>query len=250
MRLLEPSQVFNPKWSWILCFGLLLVGKIQAQIGECQIGLGNIAQSNAFQNTIAVESFLDIEDCCRGPVINVVVPVELLNFEVQLSKEATVLLQWVTASESESSHFEVQRLSSSNAKGVFEKIGIVPAAGNSLELNHYRFLQETPANGLNYYRLKIVDKDSSFEFSPIKVIKVASNSEVKVFPNPTKGVVNFLMSNEPKLVYVKLYDGLSRFIMSQSPSTFSLEGFAAGIYYLELHFEDEHIQHFKILVSK
>ena len=171
-----------------------MVGKIQAQVGESQIGSGSIAQSNAFQNTVAAQSFLDIEDCCRGPLTGTVIPVELLNFEVQLSKEATVLLQWATASESASSHFEIQHLSSLNAKGVFEKIGIVPAAGNSLEHKHYNFLHETPANGLNYYRLKIVDSDSSFEFSPIRVIKVAANSEVKVFPNPTKGVVNFLTS--------------------------------------------------------
>lgn len=60
------------------------------------------------------------------------------------------------------SHFETER---SNDGNVFRKIGIIHAAYN-IGTHYYNFTDNTPALGINYYRLKQVDKDARYTYSP------------------------------------------------------------------------------------
>ena len=106
-------------------------------------------------------------------------PVELLEFKID-DKNNNVLL-WSTASQLNFSHFEVEH--SANGE-TWSKIGEVEGAGNTNEYLAYSFLNQNPFNGNNYYRLRMVDLDESFEYSPI--IKSFSNQglSLQVYPNP------------------------------------------------------------------
>ncbi len=108
------------------------------------------------------------------------VPVELLSFTGQRNK-SVVELNWKTASEINSDFFEVQR--SSNGKD-FDVIGVVEAAGNSIRPLDYTLTDEEPYKGLNYYRLRMVDRDGTFEYS--KTVQVGFNDEgvMSIFPVP------------------------------------------------------------------
>jgi hypothetical protein len=115
------------------------------------------------------------------------VPVKLVQFTAAPSN-GDVLLNWSTASESNSSHFEIER--SVDGKS-FEKLVYVKAAGSSATMLNYNDEDKNAfviagANTL-YYRLKMVDNDSKFEYSKIAVVSVNDNNEQKpltVFPNP------------------------------------------------------------------
>ena len=98
-------------------------------------------------------------------------PVELANFEVMKSG-TKALLNWTTLSEVNSSHFDVQR----SQDGInWQNISVVVSHGNSNDINNYVLTDDQPHNGVNYYRLKMVDLDESYEFSDIK--SVVSNLE-------------------------------------------------------------------------
>ncbi|AQG80367.1 hypothetical protein [Spirosoma montaniterrae] len=68
---------------------------------------------------------------------------------------SAVALRWQTAWERNSDFFEVQR--SQDAKE-FVSIGRVDAAYNSDQLKAYTFLDNAPSRGVNYYRLRQMDK--------------------------------------------------------------------------------------------
>lgn len=84
-------------------------------------------------------------------------PVELLGFEATWNG-GMVLLSWSTATEHGSSHFEVVR---KDQAGDERTIGVVDAAGNSLQLVQYVLADPAPMPGMNYYHLYQYDMDGS-----------------------------------------------------------------------------------------
>ncbi len=141
-------------------------------------------------------------------------PVELLHFTAEKAAQNS-RLNWATATEENTEVFEVQR----SADGrVFEKIGEVAAVGFSVERVDYEFLDEQPLSGDNYYRLKIVDFDATFEYSNVAVVRheVSENTIVSVFPNPTRNVL-FLNIKTTAVgdVALEVFDALGHSVLSQ-----------------------------------
>lgn len=94
-----------------------------------------------------------------------------------------VRVKWETASENESSFFEVHR----STNGIdFENIGVIEAAGNSNQHVSYQWDDYEAKSGICYYKLKMVDLNGDFNYSSI----VATNfeeSNIQVVPNPSNG---------------------------------------------------------------
>lgn len=61
-----------------------------------------------------------------------------------------------------------------------------------------RYLDKNPEEGINYYRLKIIYSDGTFEYSQIKEVPFNPDSEFTLFPNP---------SNEQVKIYMKRFLG-------------------------------------------
>lgn len=96
---------------------------------------------------------------------NMLLPVELKSF-VANTKGRDVKLDWKTATEINSSKFEVERsLVKENTPREWVKIGSVNAAGNSNSEKVYSFLDKKLNMGVFVYRLKIVDADGTFGYS-------------------------------------------------------------------------------------
>jgi hypothetical protein len=77
------------------------------------------------------------------------------------------LLQWITASEQNSSYFSVEK--SADAVN-YNEIGTVNARGNSSNPISYEF-EDNQFNEASYYRLKMIDKDDSFKYSSLTFLK-------------------------------------------------------------------------------
>lgn len=121
-----------------------------------------------------------------GSINNTALPVELTYFEAN-SAGSDVTLEWKTASETNNSHFLIQRRLSS---GGFENIGRKAGFGNSYEPHTYTFRDQVQTKGPVYYRLKQVDYDGSFEYSDIRAVEVNGKqsalelSITNIYPNP------------------------------------------------------------------
>lgn len=142
------------------------------------------------------------------------VPLSLLNFSGN-PNPAGNLLQWTTASETNTKHFEVEWSSSEQQ---YNSVGTVTAAGNSSQTLQYNYLHSQPVSGNNYYRLKMVDIDGRFTYSPVIVISSnASVSSVKVFPNPVTDVLQlYIQSEKRETIIYNLYSADGKIIASKS----------------------------------
>lgn len=113
-------------------------------------------------------------------------PVEMAFFTASEDK-GNVSLNWKTATETNNSHFLVQRLTSD---GAFKTIGKVRGNGTSYEPHTYDFEDMVTSKGTHYYRLKQVDHDGTFEYSEIKAVQVNGTGKrsqlaiAKLYPNP------------------------------------------------------------------
>lgn len=110
-------------------------------------------------------------------------PVTMLYFKIQDVSTRGIDLRWATAVEKNFEYFQVER---AGADLNFETIGKVNSAGGLNVTTSYSYLDNTPLNGKNYYRLKIVDLDGSYEYTGVIVAEstgvIAAKADVKVYP--------------------------------------------------------------------
>ena len=112
-------------------------------------------------------------------------PVELTSFQAIQQNEHSYL-QWETASERNTSHFSIER--STNGDD-FKEIGNMQASGDAVIARQYTFKDITPESGVNYYRLKIIDHDNTFEYSNIEVVIFEAAPAIQLFPNPVEKTI-------------------------------------------------------------
>ena len=163
-------------------------------------------------------------------------PVELVSFDAQLENRQ-VSVTWQTASEFNSSHFEV--LKSTDGEN-WSSIGRISAQGNSQETSDYELSDENPASGISYYQLKSVDQNGSFHLSDIRSVNNGSKiNQVKIYPNPAdKGLVN-LVSDEPIRI-LSVYDALGKVVFettlnSEEAYLLDTQSFESGMYWVSLN---------------
>lgn len=142
-------------------------------------------------------------------------PVELVQFEAEYyPTENTVDISWITETERNSSHFIVER----SFDGVnYNAIGQVQGAGNSNTETQYYAPDLAPNIGVNYYRLKSVDYDGTFDYSEIRTVNILSDeyNVLSAHPNPTSGltevVFNSYVNGESK---VNIYNSQGKIVSS------------------------------------
>ncbi len=111
----------------------------------------------------------------------VVLPVELTQFSGKASG-CHVALNWHAATEENFSHYEIER---SGDGQFFSKIKTINGNGGPGTGVHYNYTDKQ-ATQYNYYRLKMVDLDGSYEYS--KIINITTNCahdyKLELYPNP------------------------------------------------------------------
>ncbi|WP_118975319.1 Ig-like domain-containing protein [Taibaiella koreensis] len=153
---------------------------------------------------------------------------------------------WSTAREYNVDHFEVER--GFDAKH-FSRIGTVPA--KYPDGGGYQFIDEQPATGVNYYRLRMMDKDGSGKYSNIAYAVVKEGFfVVEVYPNPAKARLT-LHTSQPVsgAASIRIMDvsgkQLYKTAMTGSEIDIPVSELAAG-YYIIQYQDDLRSQTFKI----
>jgi hypothetical protein len=166
-------------------------------------------------------------------------PVTLTNFSAE-PKSKAVLVSWVTASEFNSQHFVVER--SSNGR-TFTGINTTLSRGNNNTTIQYQFLDESPLNGISYYRLKQVDKDGKSAHSKVVAVNFAEDKNImSVYPNPVTDRVQLTSSLSTSVVTLSLI-GTEGVILMQAKGSISevnrqlnlkLPSLSKGVYTLKV----------------
>lgn len=117
-----------------------------------------------------------------------ILPVELTSF-IALTIDNNIQLNWKTATEVNNYGFEVERTIKNEKLEIinWETIGFVAGAGNSNSPKEYSFTDK-PKDGTEFkYRLKQIDNDGQYEYSPeveVSLNAVSDYSLKQNFPNP------------------------------------------------------------------
>lgn len=167
-------------------------------------------------------------------------PVELLSFDGIAEREYNSL-SWATASEENSSHFEIEK---SKDGLLFEIIGTETARGNSISYASYEYI-DRQLQPLAYYRLKMIDMDGSYEYSNIiKIKRTGDKGYANIFPNPTNGLVRLVAGvSSSTNISIYLVDALGRELLTEQMFSnangelimdMDMSSFTAGSYILRI----------------
>jgi hypothetical protein len=204
-------------------------------------GFGN--STSDFLNWQSVNSFSEFGGAEGN---NQPLPIELLSLSASCEKEI-VTLSWQTASEQNSSHFNIEK----SINGIdWRVIGTVMAAGNSTEEINYTFVDSEKSSSDKYYRLNQVDIDGENEiFGPIQANCENEKDIFKSFPNPSdkngfsvvlntknlegNGILS-ISDSKGNVVYkkqVEVEKGISLWNISEP-------NLSPGVYFIQISFEN------------
>jgi predicted outer membrane repeat protein len=180
-------------------------------------------------------------------VSSVALPLDLLSFTGKLINNKTKL-QWLTTSEVNVAHYEVERSNNGNS---WIQIGQV-AAKNTAGDQQYELWDNNPTNGWNYYRLKMVDIDGRFKYS--KVIAVRTNGpSLQVYPNPSNGQFTVLIDRAASRTFLQLFDASGKVVhqqqLVQGINQVNTKKLSGGIYVLKIE-DDAQIHTERMIITK
>ncbi len=169
-------------------------------------------------------------------VMGTALPVQLTRFEGHPNNQE-VHLEWTTASEVGSEEFVVQR--STDALSWMD-LGTVAAQGFSTEVINYLHVDRQPAVGNNFYRLKMLDLDGSFEYSSVVNVPFRSGEDIRVYPNVSQNqiTVDFGSQSPGRFHIIDAYGKVWRTVVTEDVrAEVDISNLSSGMYYL--HFEDQ-----------
>ena len=158
------------------------------------------------------------------------------------SKNAGIQVEWTVVSEYNIDRYEVEK--SLNGRQ-FTKSGSLNSTRANSNVTNYNWYDPSPATGVNYYRIAIVDKDSKVRYTQTVAVKTGKGlAGISVYPNPVVGNQFVLqMNNTVKGIYtLSLINKLGqqvfvKTIQSNTTSgtqTIEIGNIAAGTYQLKI----------------
>lgn len=217
---------------------ITLVDRVSSDAGMYQLTVTN---AGGCQTTKAY--WLNTDMC----VFTTVLPVTLASFNaVKDNSGAKVLVNWISTSEVNFDHYEVER----SADGVhYDKIGSVMAK-NSAGTNSYAFIDVAPSSGLNYYRLLLVDKDGTAKYSDVKTVTFdKSIVSLSLYPNPVHNLLTISGTQAGMLLRLVSMDGR---VINTTTTTgvsyqFAVQTLAAGTYMVQVWYNGAVLQNLKFI---
>ncbi len=153
-------------------------------------------------------------------VCGAILPVKLLSFKGEPIPGGN-LLSWQASSDQLFSHFELERSKSTSNR--FLTIGKIEAqkatSGNGSEIVDYHFT-DSESTFNTFYRLKMLEKDGSFNYSKIISIqnkdKLFTGKRFILYPNPTSDILQIQNESEDRFTSLncKIYNVCGQLVSS------------------------------------
>jgi hypothetical protein len=194
---------------------------------------------------------------------DIIIPVELVSFNANVD-EKYVTLSWFTATETNNLGFEVERCEKllGRAQSDWNKLSFVEGKGTTAEATHYSFVDVIEKPGTYLYRLKQIDFDGTFFYSPeveIEIIGPAEFALYQNYPNPfnPSTTIKFALPADSR-VKINIYNSLGQLVETLVDKelesgyhevSFDASRLASGVYLYQLQAVD-YISAKKMLLLK
>jgi hypothetical protein len=182
----------------------------------------------------------------------VLLPVNWQNMACLREENNGTRINWATASETESDSFVVERATKT---GQFQRIGAIPAAGNSYTVRRYSMVDEKAPAGALFYRVKQTDKEGNGSYSEICQVNTSeiNTDKISIYPNPADNTIYVAVTGElaPE-TWAVLSDitgkEMLRRQVDKGQITLSTAHLPAGLYTVQIQTPGKTITH-KILIQ-
>jgi len=163
----------------------------------------------------------------------IVLPITIKNFDAA-KENGIAKLSWTTIDAKYFSHFELER-SGADAKS-FQTIASIPFRNADGEVK-YTYDDKTPLNGINFYRLKLVDLNGTFTYTKTRSLQFSIDDAMDIYPNPVSKWLHIFLPDNVSDISLYSIDG------RQIPTSFSnintqhgmdVSALANGIYSLRI----------------
>lgn len=219
--------------------------------GETWIKSARITENNLFSATL-VSSTTSLVSGTNGTIIkstNAPLPVELTSFTAT-HKNGTVTLNWETKTEIDNYGFEIERKTSATG---WQKIGFIEGHFTTNSPKFYNFTDRPKGAGKLRYRLKQIDNNGTFEYSPVVEVLVGSLPNGYLleqnYPNPFNPSTSIGFTTQTTgFVKLVVYNPLGEAVkvlfsdIAEAGRYYKLEfdatGLTSGVYFYQLEAEN------------
>lgn len=119
---------------------------------------------------------------------NIALPITLKNFSAEFRDKRT-MLEWTTSNENNAKEFVVER-AGKNLQ--FSGIGRLAASAMSNTDKNYTYVDAQPLQGINYYRLRLINLDNTSQYFEIRKVLAANDDKlVMLSANPLRNDIRF-----------------------------------------------------------
>ncbi len=178
----------------------------------------------------------------QRPTQNILLPVGFYSSQALFNANCSITVSWQTETETNAERFEIYR----SANGInFQLIATQNAIGNSYQLQNYSFIDETPLAGMNYYKIKAIDRQQSSRSTNIFAANnMCTNQKITVFPVPSYDELNIqLQAAANEKVNVQIINALGQIVWVETRNlttglnnwSHSLDALPAGTYTLKIY---------------
>jgi poly(beta-D-mannuronate) lyase len=176
----------------------------------------------------------------------VIVPVHLVRFTVAQTAN-TYKLNWLVENEVNFLKYDIEVSEDGNN---YKNVATVYANNQSI----YQYEYFDAAIKDKYFRLKLIDKDGSFSYSNIVVIKKNDKPQISLYPNPTKDFIsislNKIKPNSKLIIVNNIGETIQQIQLAINITTISTNGLASGMYFIQVLENGELINSLPFIVSK
>lgn len=167
----------------------------------------------------------------RGPYNSL--PVKLLSFTGAINKQK-VTLQWLTTEEQFVDRYEVEKSTDAMHFSLLNNVNSVNAAAH----HTYYSYDNNPAEGWNYYRLRVVGKDGKANYSTIVKVWYSQSGNFVIYPNPAKDElkINLPASSSISQIAIVNSEGqvVKQLATSEQSFTINIESLSKGVYFIRI----------------
>lgn len=208
-------------------------------LSECAIAsfcanISDLESATLGDNGTGCNEYVEIEAACQT------LPVTLTNFRA-INEQSTALLTWSTTYETNFDQFSIER---SQTGKTWQTVGIVAAKGSS----SYSFTDKSALSGLNYYRLKMIDRDGSNAYS--QIVSVRIKSDVAIYPNPVAEKILFKNVDISSIQHLQLFNSAGLLVLENSKiqsSGVDVRKVPVGIYTAMLTYKNGATKSFQLI---
>lgn len=186
---------------------------------------------NSSVPSVSSKPLADRNVVMNGTATSAPLPLKLVDFSSTLEGGNATLL-WKTQNQINVKGFEIEK---SNDGKNFIVTDFVNATGSANSAS-YSFTDKNTFRGMNYYRIKVVDKDGTYSYSNIVIINTRLSTVLSVFPNPAVGSITIThpgISTKTQLIIYNAMGAIVKninLVQGATQTTVNVEDLTKGIY--------------------